>query len=64
MTTKTEFLKWLAGFGEYAPLLRILLTVILIAVGLFGARLFRWVFHQLRDRLESKMPDWLQILFD
>lgn len=62
--TKNEFLTWLAGFGEYAPLLRILLTVVLVAIGLFGARLFRWVFHQLRSRLEGKLPDWLQILFD
>lgn len=62
--TKTEVLSWLAGFGEYAPLLRILLAVILIFVGLFGARLFRWIFHQLRDKLASKLPEWLQILFD
>ena len=62
--TKNAFLTWLAGFGDYAPLLRILLTVILIAIGLFGARLFRWIFHQLRSRLEGKIPDWLQILFD
>ena len=25
--TKTEVLSWLAGFGEYAPLLRILLAL-------------------------------------
>lgn len=62
--TKNEFLTWLAGFGDYAPLLRILLTVVLVAIGLFGARLFRWIFHQLRGKLEGKIPDWLQILFD
>lgn len=62
--TKNEFLTWLAGFGDYAPLLRILLSVFLVAIGLFGARLFRWIFRQLRSRLESKIPDWLQILFD
>ena len=62
--TKNEFLTWLAGFGDYAPLLRILFAVVLVAIGLFGARLFRWIFRQLRSRLESKIPDWLQILFD
>ncbi len=58
------FLRWLAGLGDYAWLLRLILAVVLVLIGLAGARLFRLIFSRLRAKLVGHMPEWVQILVD
>lgn len=59
-----SLLSWLAGFGSYAWLFRLIAAVVLVLIGLVGARAFRALFGILRKQLTSHMPEWVQILLD
>ena len=64
LTQSSDVTAFLAELGKYAFVFRLILAAVLVLVGLVGARAFLALFHKLREKLASHLPEWVQILID
>ena len=61
-TIKEDFITWLGTISAYTPALRLVLAVVLLLCGLFGARFIRALAKKIRGYTTPHAPEWLNIL--
>ena len=60
----TTFNRWRASLVGYGSFFRVGLAAALVLAGVFGARVMRRLFNQVRSLLTAHTPEWVHILVD